>query len=119
MMAPSLQAQIDKRQQQIDGLRKTRDDRRQSIANLESERRKWLIAARVDNNPKAQTEIEKLRDQIAAERSDAAVREMVAFDRPRVARKARYRRSKRRLTPLGPELPPRSAHSAKRSMSVA
>jgi len=83
MMAPSLQAQIDKRQQQIDGLRKTRDDRRQSIANLESERRKWLIAARVDNNPKAQTEIEKLRDQIAAERSDdeldyAALTEMEA-----------------------------------------
>jgi hypothetical protein len=68
--AASLEAQIEKTEQQIEALRKTHSDRRQSIAKVEAERRNWLIAARADNDPKAQKEIEKRADQIAAMREE-------------------------------------------------
>ncbi len=70
MTTAALQADIDKTQQQIDALAKAREDRRQKVGEVESERRKWLIAARVDNEPKAQKEIEKYADQLAAMQRD-------------------------------------------------
>ncbi len=63
--AAGLQAEIDKTQEQIRVLTKARENRRQQITEIESERRKWLIAARVAGDPGAQEETEKRSQQIA------------------------------------------------------
>jgi hypothetical protein len=51
------------------------------------------------------------------DRSDAAVRAMVAREYRRVPMKARYRRSRMRSMSPGPSAPPRPDQSANRSMS--